>query len=109
MQNEIAYEVGLDETEMQALYNSFDILLQCSLGEGFALPMIEAQSCGVPVIATFGTGHASLIEKGGIVITEVIPIMFPSPCADLYLPDEHVIADRLYEFYNSSKDRKSVV
>src|SRR5678815_4986079 len=31
-------------------YQAFDVLLSVSMAEGFGLPLIEAQSCGVPVI-----------------------------------------------------------
>ena len=38
------------EDEMVQLYNSFDILLVTSETEGFGLPILEAQRCGVPVL-----------------------------------------------------------
>lgn len=36
-------------------YNCLDVLLACSYGEGFGVPMIEAQACGVPVISTYAS------------------------------------------------------
>jgi len=38
--------------DMVKLYNAASVLLLCSGGEGFGLPLIEAQSCGIPVITT---------------------------------------------------------
>ena len=38
--------------DMVTLYNSMDVLLHTTGGEGFGLPLIEAQRCGVPVITT---------------------------------------------------------
>lgn len=38
------------QEELAALYNCFDILMNASTGEGFGIPIIEAQSCGVPVL-----------------------------------------------------------
>ena len=35
---------------MAKLYNSFDVLLAPSMGEGFGMPLLEAQACGVPVV-----------------------------------------------------------
>lgn len=35
---------------MAKLYNSFDVLLAPSMGEGFGMPLLEAQATGVPVI-----------------------------------------------------------
>ena len=37
---------------MAALYASLNVLLSPSRGEGFGLPLLEAQACGVPVIVT---------------------------------------------------------
>ncbi len=37
---------------MARLYSTFDVLLSPSAGEGFGVPIIEAQACGVPVIVS---------------------------------------------------------
>jgi D-inositol-3-phosphate glycosyltransferase len=42
---------GPTESQMSSLYSSFDVLLTCTQGEGWGLPMMEAMACGVPVIA----------------------------------------------------------
>jgi len=42
--------VPMTQESMARVYNSFDVLMNCSSGEGFGVPIIEAQSCGVPVI-----------------------------------------------------------
>lgn len=44
--------------------NAFDCLLQPSQSEGFGLPIIEAQACGVPVITTDFTAQAELVVPG---------------------------------------------
>ncbi len=49
------------DTEMAAIYSSFDVLLATSRGEGFGLPVIEAQACGTPVIASNWTAQAELV------------------------------------------------
>ena len=56
---------------MVTLYNSFDVLLLCSGGEGFALPLIEAQSVGCPVVTT---DYAAGPEQVGAGLTV--------PCSD---------------------------
>ena len=40
------------EEYMADVYSSFDVLLNPAMGEGFGLPVLEAQACGVPAIVT---------------------------------------------------------
>ena len=37
---------------MAAIYSTFDVLLNASAGEGFGIPIMEAQACGIPTIVT---------------------------------------------------------
>lgn len=41
---------GLSNDQLRATYNSFDILLTTTQGEGWGLPVTEAMACGVPCI-----------------------------------------------------------
>jgi glycosyltransferase involved in cell wall biosynthesis len=42
--------------DMARMYSALDVLLSPSRGEGFGLPLLEAQACGIPVIVTdFGS------------------------------------------------------
>lgn len=50
--DQYAYDFGLlDENYMADVYRAGDILLNPCKGEGFGLPLIEAQMCGTPVAA----------------------------------------------------------
>lgn len=44
----------LDPTQLAALYRSCDVLAHPYRGEGFAMPVLEAMACGLPVIVTAG-------------------------------------------------------
>lgn len=54
---------------MPLIYNTFDVLLLPSVSEGFGVPIIEAQACGVPVIVNNFTAPPELVapETGYIV------------------------------------------
>lgn len=49
---------------MAALYNAADALVLPSAGGGFEIPLIEAQSCGCPVVTTKVTAMAELVGPG---------------------------------------------
>ena len=42
----------LDDAKMAQIFSSFDVLLNCSMGEGFGIPVLEAAACGTPSIVT---------------------------------------------------------
>jgi len=55
---------GLPVLKMVELYNSLDVMMLLTRGEGFCIPLIEAQSCGVPVITTDFTAPSDLVGAG---------------------------------------------
>lgn len=54
----------VDRRGMASIYNAFDVLMMPSTNEGFGVPAIEAQSCGVPVITNDFTAMRELVEEG---------------------------------------------
>lgn len=65
-----AYAAGEISTEsMPQWYGSLDVLMGCAMAGGFELPLLEAQACSTPVIATHGSAmtevagpHSWLVE-----------------------------------------------
>jgi glycosyltransferase involved in cell wall biosynthesis len=53
---------GYDEREMALIYNAMDVHCLITSGEGFGLPVIESQACGIPNILSKNT---CLPEVGG--------------------------------------------
>lgn len=56
--------VGFAPEHMASVFSSFDVLLNPAWGEGFGIPIIEAQACGVPVIVTDWTAMSELCGAG---------------------------------------------
>jgi glycosyltransferase involved in cell wall biosynthesis len=49
---------------MAGWYGALDLLSCCSLGEGFGVPIIEAQACGTPVVVTGASAMPELMGDG---------------------------------------------
>ncbi len=63
----VSMDVGLPPEVLANLYSASDVLLNPSYGEGFGIPIIEAQACGTPVIATDWTAMTELVGSGWLV------------------------------------------
>jgi glycosyltransferase involved in cell wall biosynthesis len=50
--------------DMARMYSAFDVLANPSYGEGFGIPIIEAQACGTPVIVSEWTAMPELCGSG---------------------------------------------
>ena len=57
----------MDDAFLAGVYNTFDVLLNPSMGEGFGVPIIEAQACGVPVITCDHSAMTELTHAGWLV------------------------------------------
>jgi len=63
--DQYAYACGMMSAEnMASWYGSLDLLSNCSYGEGFGLPIAEAQACGTPVIVTDCSSMSELCGAG---------------------------------------------
>ena len=55
---------GYPDDFMNAVYNASDVLTSVSMGEGFGLPILEAQAAGCPVIVGDWTSMPELLFSG---------------------------------------------
>ena len=65
--DQYAYRHGLPQQMMAAMYTASNVLLACSMGEGFGIPVIEAQACGCRVIVSNFTAQPELVGDGWTV------------------------------------------
>lgn len=56
--------LGYTDTYMNALYNIMDVFMLPSMGEGFGIPIVEAQAAGTPVIVGDWTSMGELCFSG---------------------------------------------
>ena len=59
-----AYFLGIPDEGVATVYNAFDVLTNVSMGEGFGIPIVEAQACGVPVVVGDWTSMGELCFAG---------------------------------------------
>ena len=89
------YLIGLPDEAMATWYNGLDVLMLCSLGEGFGIPIVEAALCGKPSIVT---DFAAAPEVAG-VCSFIVPaegsVYFPLNKTLLRRPEVKDIADAL--------------
>ena len=56
--------LGVEPEKMPYVFNLFDVLACPSYGEGFGIPIMEAQACGVPVITQDFSAMSELTGAG---------------------------------------------
>ncbi len=66
-----SYFLGrIDPPWLADCYNGMDVFCLPTRGEGFGIPIIEAQACGVPVIVSDTTTGPELAEVGWLIKTD---------------------------------------
>lgn len=95
------YGIALGYTpEMMAnLYSAFDVHTLVTMGEGFGIPLIEAQACGCPVITGSWTSMPELCFSGWKVDADDTEKIFTPMGAFQYLPHPGAIAEKMEAAY----------
>lgn len=92
-ENEFILRIGYVESDdLVKIYNLATVYCQPSLYEGFGLPVLEAQACGVPVVA---------------YKTQVLVEIAGDSC--LFVKDSSELKEKIELLYNSSKTRDKLV
>ncbi len=102
--DQLAMEIGSPPEAMAGLFSAFDTLLNPSYGEGFGIPIIEAQACGTPVIVTDWTSMTELCGAGWLVGGDP---WWDNPNESFYLaPSVEGILDSLEKAYEARDDQQ---
>lgn len=96
------YHLGLPDAYMNDVYNSFDVLTNVAMGEGFGLPILEAQAAGTPVITGDWTAMSE-ITFAGWQIDRADADAFWTPLASYqFVPRVGAIVDAYEEAYKGA-------
>jgi glycosyltransferase involved in cell wall biosynthesis len=93
--------LGYDAQMMAKLYNCMDVHLLVTMGEGFGIPLIEAQACGAPVITGDWTAMSELCFSGYKVDKAGADMVFTPNLAFQYVPRPAAIAEKLERAYRN--------
>lgn len=100
--------IGFPVEMMRGLYNAFDVLLSPSMGEGFGIPILEAQACGTPVITGDWTAMSELTKTGYAIPREdAFPYYWPT-YENEYIVHPEAVTDALNQAYEWRYDRATV-
>jgi len=64
----IAYQYGISQKTLAAIYSAWDVGLFCNYGEGFGIPQLEAQSCGIPIVTSNFAASAELAGPDSFLV-----------------------------------------
>lgn len=101
---------GWHEDKMPILYNMADVFLSSHCGEGFCIPIVEAMSCELPVIAHGTTAIPEIVEDAGILTKTAFDYIFPTRDRNLirHIPDKADITRALNELYEDKVKRQEL-
>lgn len=66
--NDVFYLQSIPDEELAALYRAAALCTTLSWHEGFCLPVVEAMSCGAPVLASSFGAIPEIVDRGGWLV-----------------------------------------
>ena len=94
----------VDGWDMVKLYNSFDVNMLCSGGEGAGLTYIEAAACGVASICTDYAAAPEYVGPG-LTVPAKEYVILNAPGTRYALPSIDGMADALTKLYNTDREK----
>jgi glycosyltransferase involved in cell wall biosynthesis len=68
MVDPVAYSYGISQETLAAIYSGWDVGLFTNYGEGFGIPQLEAQSCGIPIVTSNFAASAELAGPDSFLV-----------------------------------------
>lgn len=85
----------VEDRELNAIYNLFDVFVLPTGAEGFGLPFLEAMAAGVPVVTTNYGAAAELVGGRGFLVEPAARLTDETSHTDLAVLDSDRLADAL--------------
>jgi glycosyltransferase involved in cell wall biosynthesis len=98
---------GVPDDAMAKIYGAGDVFMHLSEGGGFEIPILEALSCGLPVIGSDFLGMTELIKNNGWLIPAKTKYFTPLDALQ-QIDDEYKAAEALEDAYNHPEKRKKL-
>ena len=102
-----SYRYGIPQETLAAYYTGMDVLLATSYGEGFGVPTVEAQSCGVRIIGSNWAATPDLVSEDSWLVAGQ-PSWDSGQDAWWQIPNVPSIVAALEEAYSLGKGRSQV-
>ncbi|RKU66291.1 glycosyltransferase family 4 protein [Parabacteroides sp. AF17-3] len=73
--DDVCFYGTVPNNQIPAVLNSFDVFVNCSITESFGVAIVEAMSCGLPVVATDAPGFKEVVDDriSGIILRDREP------------------------------------
>jgi glycosyltransferase involved in cell wall biosynthesis len=101
----------IEDEDFCKIYNAADCMVSNSQGEGFGLPILEAMSCGLPVIAPDNSSQTELVREQGFIFSclpEEQFVDYPNYVPTLQyfrVPDQKDLLDKMRDAYEFEEVR----
>lgn len=106
---DLYWRTWVSDEKLNEIYNSMDVFCLSTGGEGFGIPLLEAQSCGVPVVTTAFTTGFELVKGHGELIDVLKDKHGDDVCwvgqngVEFAIPDWRDITKKLQKLYEDRK------
>lgn len=94
--------------ELAKIYNCFDIYVQYATNEGFGIPMVEAASCGIPVLAVDYSAMTDVVRKvNGFPINVLSFTQEPETGRKFAVPDNTNLVETIRDIFASPREMRA--
>jgi len=97
--------LGFPDPYMVNAYNAMDVLLNVSMGEGFGIPILEAQACGTPVIVGDWTSMPEICFSGWKIDKSDAEPWWAPMASYQFMPHIAAISEALEKSYRNARDK----